>query len=185
MFLFIDKEKAVSEENLKLLISKEEIQRAVTDISVKIHRDYEGKKLIVIGVLKGSIIFLADLIRQIRLPTEVDFVKLTSYGSSKESNGTVRLLKDIDVDIYDKDVLIVEEIIDSGRTLDFLCRRLLTSKPRSLKICALLDKKSKRVIDIEADYVGLQVEDKFLVGYGLDYNESYRNLPDIYYLTPS
>lgn len=172
----------MTEENLKLLISKEEIQRTVIDISAKIHRDYEGKKLIVIGVLKGSIIFLADLIRQIHLPTEVDFVKLSSYGSSKESGGTIRLLKDIDVDIYNKDVLIVEEIIDSGRTLDFLCRRLLTSKPKSLKICALLDKKSKRVVDIEAHYVGLQVEDKFLVGYGLDYNESYRNLPDIYYL---
>jgi hypoxanthine phosphoribosyltransferase len=169
-------------DNLKLLISKEEIQRAVAAIATKIHRDYEGKSLVVIGVLKGSIIFLADLIRQIHLPTEVDFVKLSSYGSSKESSGTVRLLKDIDADIYDRDVLIVEEIIDSGRTLEFLYRRLQTSRPKSLKICALLDKKSKRVVNIEADYVGIEVEDKFLVGYGLDFNEAYRNLSDIYYL---
>ncbi len=169
-------------DNLKLLISKEEIQRAIAAIAAKIHRDYEGKSLIVIGVLKGSIIFLADLIRQIHLPTEVDFVKLSSYGSGKESSGTVRLLKDIDADIYDRDVLIVEEIIDSGRTLEFLYRRLQTSRPKSLKICALLDKKSKRVVNIEADYVGIEVEDKFLVGYGLDFNEAYRNLSDIYCL---
>lgn len=172
-------------DNLKLLISKEEIQRAIAAIAAEIHRDYEGKSLVVIGVLKGSIFFLADLMRQIHLPTEVDFVKLSSYASSKsgkESSGTVRLLKDIDADIYNRDVLIVEEIIDSGRTLEFLYRRLQTSKPKSLKICALLDKKSKRIVNIEADYVGIEVEDKFLVGYGLDFNEAYRNLSDIYYL---
>lgn len=172
----------MTKENLKILIPKEKIQKAISEIAASIHRDYEGKPLVVIGVLNGAIIFLADLIRQIHLPTEVDFVKLSSYGSSKESSGTVRLLKDIDADIYGRDVLIVEEIIDSGRTLEFLYRRLLTSRPRSLKICALLDKKSRRIANIEADYVGIEVEDKFLVGYGLDFNEAYRNLPDIYCL---
>ena len=170
----------MSSDHLTLLIPKDRIHEAVTQIAHRINHDYEGKKIILIGILKGSVIFLADLIRQIKVPSVVDFAKLASYGSEKESSGTVKFLKDIDVDVHDQDVIIVEEIIDSGRTLDFFFRRLMASKPKSVKIAALLDKKARRAVTIEADYVGITVEDKFLVGYGLDFNENYRNLPDIY-----
>lgn len=166
--------------NFHLLISKEQIQKTLTSLAAQINRDYEGKSLILIGVLKGAFVFMADLMRHLDVPVEIDFVKLESYGSRTESSGTVKLLKDIDVDVYNQDVLIVEEIIDSGRTLKFLYERLLASHPKSLKICALLDKKARRAVDIDADYVGKKVEDKFLIGYGLDYNQAYRNLSEIY-----
>jgi len=167
--------------NFKTLISQEQIAKHVASVADQINRDYHGKRLIMIGVLKGAFVFMADLMRQIRVPVEVDFVKLESYGNRTESSGTVKLLKDIDVDITNQDVLIIEEIIDSGRTLKFLYERLKAASPKSLKICALLDKKSRRVVDIDADYVGTEVEDKFLIGYGLDFNQAYRNLPAIYY----
>lgn len=166
--------------NFHLLISKEQIQKTLASLAAQINRDYEGKSLILIGVLKGAFVFMADLMRHLNVPVEVDFVKLESYGSRTESSGTVKLLKDIDVDVYNQDVLIVEEIIDSGRTLKFLYERLQASHPKSLKICALLDKKARRAVDIDANYVGKKVEDKFLIGYGLDYNQAYRNLSEIY-----
>jgi|SRR3989344_3636410 len=166
--------------HFKLLLSKAEIDKATASLADQINRDYRSKRLILIGVLKGAFVFMADLMRQLKIPVEVDFVKLESYGHNKTSSGTIKLLKDIDVDIGDQDVLIIEEIIDSGRTLQFLYQRLLAAKPKSLKICALLNKKARRTVHIEADYVGREVEDKFLIGYGLDYDQAYRNIPDIY-----
>ena len=168
-------------ENFKLFIPKDQIKKAISALADQINHDYKGKKVILVGVLKGAFVFLADIMRELQIPVAVDFVKLESYGHRKESSGTVKLLKDIDTDIFNHHVLIIEEIIDSGRTLHFLYDRLLASKPKSLKICALLDKKAKRVVPIEADYVGIEVEDKFLIGYGLDFDQSYRNLPEIYY----
>ena len=167
-------------DNFKILISRQEIHHIISALAERINHDYQGKRLVLIGVLKGAFVFLADLMRQITVPVEVDFVKLESYGHGTESSSTVKLLKDIDVNICDRDVLIVEEIIDSGRTLLFLHERLAASKPRSLKICALLDKKARRAVTIEGHYVGKDVADKFLIGYGLDYNQAYRNLPEIY-----
>jgi hypoxanthine phosphoribosyltransferase len=169
-------------ENFNVLIPKAKIDAAIDTLATQLNQDYSGKRLILVGVLKGAFIFMADLMRKLHMPTEVDFVKLESYGSGTESSGTVKLLKDIDTNINGHHVLIVEEIIDSGRTLHFLYKRLQAAKPESLKICALLDKKERRVADIEADYVGMDVENKFLVGYGLDYDQAYRNLPDIYYI---
>lgn len=168
--------------NFKLLIPQSQIKKAVSSLADQVNRDYHGKQLILIGVLKGAFVFLADLMREIKIPIEVDFVKLESYGNKTESSGTIKLLKDIDVDICNQNVLIIEEIIDSGRTLKFLFDRLQASKPKSLRVCALLDKKARRAIEIEADYVGMKVENKFLIGYGLDFDQAYRNLPEIYYI---
>ena len=168
--------------NFKLLISDKAIQKSILKLADQLNADYKGKRLILIGVLKGAFIFMADLMRQLTVPIEVDFVKLESYGSGTESSGMVKLLKDIDIDISNQHVLIIEEIIDSGRTLKFLRDRLEASSPKSIKICALLDKKARRAVPIEADYVGIEVEDKFLIGYGLDYDQAYRNLPGIYYV---
>lgn len=165
-----------------VLFSSDRIQEMVRRLGEQITKDFEGKNLIIVGVLRGSFIFMADLCRQIDLPFEIDFVRLHSYGEKKESSGTVQISKDIETDIKNKDVLIIEEIVDSGRTLDFLISRLKASDPSSLKVVALLDKPSKRVVPVAIDYLGSKVEDKFLVGYGLDFNEQYRNLPSIHFL---
>jgi len=174
----------MGEQRLNLLISREEIASLVKHLADQISRDYQGKELILICILKGAFVFLSDLIRHLQIPVKIDFVRLASYGAGSKSSGLVEITKDIETPIEGKDILIIEDIIDSGRTLLFLKERLSLSKPRSVKICALLDKKARREVEIEADYVGKEIENVFIVGYGIDFNESYRNLPEIYFITP-
>jgi len=168
--------------NIQCVYSSEKIDELVTQIANQVNEHYKNKKLLLVGVLKGSVIFMADLIRKLDMEVEVDFVHLSSYGKSLTSSGTVTVMKDIGVDIKDRHVLIIEEIIDTGRTLKFLFDRLYAAKPASLKITALFDKKSKREININADFIGCEVDDHFLIGYGLDLNQTCRNLKDVFYL---
>jgi hypoxanthine phosphoribosyltransferase len=170
---------------LNLLISTEEIGSIVKKLADQISHDYEGKELILVCILKGAFMFLSDLIRHLRIPVKVDFVRLASYGAGTKSSGLVEITKDIETPIEGKEVLIIEDIVDSGRTLVFLKDRLSLSNPRSVKICALLDKKARREVEIYADYLGKEVENVFIVGYGIDFNEEYRNLPEIYYVPSS
>jgi len=163
-------------------LTSDEINETVEVLAKRINTDYEGKDLLLVCVLKGAIVFTSDLIRKIKVPVEVEFVRLSSYGRSLTSSGTVTLVKDIQTDIRNKHVLIVEEIIDTGRTLKFLYERLQKSNPESLEIITLLDKADKRVVEVPVKYVGRNVDDKFLVGYGLDLEEKSRNIKDIYYL---
>ncbi len=169
-------------ENLKkrVLYSRDEIQRRVRQLSETISGDYEGRDLILVGVLKGAFIFLADLVRNLTIPCTIDFIRAASYGSDSISSGDVLITKDLEIDIAGKDVLIVEDIIDTGITLHHLADKLKQRNPRSLKICALIDKRARRKIEFDADYVGFVTEDGFLVGYGLDFNEMARFHPDIY-----
>ncbi len=169
-------------EKLNILISREEIKEIVKKLAEQISKDYEGKDLILVCILKGAFMFLSDLVRQLKIPVKIDFVRLASYGSQTKSSGLVEITKDIEIPIEGKDVLIIEDIVDSGRTLLFLKERLELSNPKSVKICALLDKKARREVEIEANYIGREIENVFVVGYGIDFNESFRNLPDIYYI---
>lgn len=170
------------DKNFTKYINRHEIDATVQSLANRINQDYEGKAVVLVGVLKGAIIFMADLVRHLKVDYEVEFVRLSSYGKARTSSGTVTILKDIQADIRDKHVIIVEEIIDSGRTLRFLYDRLKASGPASVEIVTLLDKSSKRVVDTPVKYVGRLIEDQFLVGYGLDLEETCRNLPDVYYL---
>jgi len=170
---------------LNLLLTAEEIASIVKSLADQISRDYVGKELILICILKGAFMFLSDLIRHLRIPVKIDFVRLASYGAGMKSSGLVEITKDIETPIEGKDVLIIEDIVDSGRTLLFLKERLSLSNPHSIKICTLLDKKARREVKVAADYLGKEIEDIFIVGYGIDFNEGYRNLPEIYYVTPS
>jgi len=163
-------------------LNRREIETFVTELVAKINQDYAGRKLVLVGVLKGAFVFMADLIRHIQVPVEVEFVRLSSYGKARSSSGTVTIIKDIQTDVKGKDVLIVEEIIDSGRTLKFLYERLKSAGPNSVEIVTLLDKETKRIVEVPVKYVGKTIVDQFLVGYGLDLEEKCRNLPDIYYL---
>ncbi|MFA6711789.1 MAG: hypoxanthine phosphoribosyltransferase [Candidatus Caldatribacteriota bacterium] len=163
----------------EILIPENQIQKKVEQLGEQISRDYQGKELFCIGVLRGAIIFLADLARFIKVPMVIDFISISSYGISTESSGVVRILKDLDENIENKDVLIVEDIIDTGLTLDYLLRMLRSRKPASLKVCTLLNKKDRKKIDVPIDYCGFDIPDKFVVGYGLDYNGLYRNIPYI------
>lgn len=163
-----------------VMISEDEIKSKVYEIAKRIEEDYKDEEnLLVVGILKGANIFVADLIRNINLDVNMDFMSVSSYGNSTESSGTVKIIKDLDVDIENKNVLIVEDIIDSGLTLSNLVAALKTRNPKSLKLCTLLDKPQRRTVDIPVDYVGFVIEDKFIVGYGIDYAEKYRNLPYI------
>jgi hypoxanthine phosphoribosyltransferase len=164
-------------------LSAAEIQSTVDQLAEQIRKDYHGKTVLLVGVLKGASVFMADLMRALKMDVEIDFVRLSSYGKEKTSSGTVTLLKDISRDIRGKHVLIVEEIIDSGRSLKFLKDRLIHSDPASLEIVTLLDKAEKRVVDVQVKYVGRKVDDQFLIGYGLDLEENERNLADIYHMT--
>lgn len=172
----------MDDKNFTKYLNRHEIDAAVQSLANRINSDYEGKKVLLIGVLKGAVIFMADLVRHLKMDQEVDFVRLSSYGKARTSSGTVTILKDIQADIRDQHVLIVEEIIDSGRTLRFLYDRLKAAGPASVEIVTLLDKASKRVVEIPVKYVGRSIDDQFLIGYGLDLEERCRNLPDIYYL---
>ncbi len=162
-----------------ILYSKEMLEGIVADLGKQISEDYKDRKLLMVSILKGSVVFMADLMRHITIPCEIDFMATSSYGSSTSFSGTVRILKDLDRDIRDYDLLIVEDILDSGKTLNYLMDLLYARNPASIRICTLFDKPERRQVDIKADYKGISVPDEFIVGYGLDYAEKYRNLPFI------
>jgi hypoxanthine phosphoribosyltransferase len=170
---------AVSQEKLKVLIRRAKIQKRVVEVARAITRDFKGERVHLIGVLKGACIFLADLVREISLETSIDFIAVSSYGKGKQSSGQVRVLKDLDSSIQGLNVVVVEDILDTGVTLTYLLRILKQRKPRVLKIAALLDKPSRRIKDVKGDYVGFTIPNDFVVGYGLDYAERYRNLKDV------
>ena len=163
----------------EVLYPKDVIEKRVRELAGTISRDYEGKELIVIGILKGAFIFMADLIRCLSVPCRVDFVRLASYGEGPSSSGRVVMTKDIETSIKDRDILIVEDVVDTGLTLSFLVNWLKERNPCSIKVCAFLDKRKRRRVPFEADYVGFTIDDGFVVGYGLDFNEKARFLPDI------
>jgi hypoxanthine phosphoribosyltransferase len=163
----------------EILITEEQIQAKTRELGRQISRRYEGQDLLLICVLKGAVAFLADLMREITIPHEIDFMAISSYGASTESSGVVRILKDLDTNIEGRNVLIVEDIIDTGRTLNYITRNLKTRHPKSVRVCTLLDKPSRREIDVELDYVGFEIPNKFVIGYGLDFAEIYRSLPYI------
>ena len=172
----------MKEDIKQVLITKEEIQDKVKELGRQISQDYKGKNLVLIGVLKGAFVFLADLIRNIDIPVKVDFMAVSSYGTSTTSSGVVRILKDLDSTIEGKDILIVEDIIDTGLTLSYLIGNLKSRGANSVGVCALLDKPERRKVDVKMNYKGFDIPDEFIVGYGLDYSESYRNLDEIYIL---
>lgn len=166
----------------RCLLSRDQIAEKVASLGEQISREYKDKQLVVIGILKGAVIFLADLIREISVPLSIDFMAVSSYGSSTESSGVVRILKDLDKSIENKDVLIVEDIIDSGLTLKYLVENLEARHPNSVRVCTLLDKPARRRTQVTIHYNGFVIPDEFAVGYGLDYNDKYRNLPGVYVL---
>jgi hypoxanthine phosphoribosyltransferase len=160
-----------------VLVTAEDLQRRVAELGEQISSDYAGRRLLLIGVLKGAVFFLSDLMRYIEVPVEVDFMAVASYGSATDSSGVVRILKDLDASIEGRDVLIVEDIVDSGLTLQYLLRNLGSRNPRTLEVCALLTKPERRKVDLPTRYVGFEIPNRFVVGYGLDYAERHRNLP--------
>ena len=166
----------------EVMIGKEELNERIRELGAEISRDFKGESILAICVLKGAVIFMSDLIRELNVETKIDFMAVSSYGASTESTGVVRILKDLDSNIEGENVIIVEDIIDSGLTLKYLKEYLMARNPKTLKICTLLDKPERRVADVKADYIGFSIENKFIVGYGLDYNQLYRNLPYISYL---
>ncbi len=169
---------------LEILISEDEIREKVKELGELITRDYKDKDLLIVGVLKGCVIFLSDLVREIKLPLTMDFMVVSSYGSSTKSSGVVRIVKDLEKDISGKDVLIVEDIVDTGLTLNYLVDYLYSRNAKSVKICTLLEKPDRRIADVKMEYVGFHIPDEFVVGYGLDYAEIYRNLPFVCILKP-
>jgi hypoxanthine phosphoribosyltransferase len=167
------------DEKLKVLIRRAAIQKRVREVARQIANDFKGERVHLIGVLKGACIFLSDLVREIDLETSIDFIAVSSYGKGKESSGQVRLLKDLDSSIADLNVILVEDILDTGLTLSYLLRVLQQRKPKVLRVAALLDKPSRRLKDVKGDYVGFTIPNEFVVGYGLDYGERFRNLKDV------
>jgi hypoxanthine phosphoribosyltransferase len=159
------------------LVAAEDLERRVRELAAEISRDYDGKDLVLVGVLKGAVFFLSDLMRHLTIPVEVDFMAVASYGSATKSSGVVRILKDLDAAIDGRDVLIVEDIVDSGLTLQYLLRNLQGRNPRSLEVCALLIKPERQKVDLPTRYVGFEIPNRFAIGYGLDHAERYRNLP--------
>ena len=161
----------------EILVQADDLRHRVRQLGAQISEDYEGKDLVLVGVLKGAVFFLSDLMRQIEIPCEVDFMAVASYGSSTDSSGVVRIIKDLDTDLTDRHVLIVEDIVDSGLTLQYLMRTLEARKPASLEVCALLTKPDRRKVELPIKFVGFEIPDRFAIGYGLDFAERYRNLP--------
>jgi hypoxanthine phosphoribosyltransferase len=161
----------------EILVQPDDLRRKVADLGKQISADYADRDLLLVGVLKGAVFFLSDLMREISVPCEVDFMAVASYGSATDSSGVVRILKDLDASIEDRHVLIVEDIVDSGLTLQYLLRNLRARGPASVEVCALLTKPDRRKIELEAKYVGFEIPDRFAIGYGLDHSERYRNLP--------
>lgn len=168
----------------KVLLTETQIDEIITSLAEQINNDYKDKNLLIVGILKGSIIFMADLMRKIDLPCSIEFMALSSYGNSTRSSGVVRIMKDLSIDITGYDVLIIEDVLDSGNTLSQLKTVLELRNPKSLKICTFLDKPERRVVDLTADYIGAKIPDEFIVGYGLDFAEKYRNLPYVGVLKP-
>jgi hypoxanthine phosphoribosyltransferase len=166
-------EQAVGE----ILIDAEALQARIRELGQEITQDYAGKELLLVGVLKGAVFFMADLMRSVDVPCEIDFMAISSYGASTDSSGVVRILKDLDINIEGRDVLVIEDIIDSGLTLSYLIRNLESREPASLEVCALLTKPDRREIDVDVRYTGFEIPNKFVIGYGLDFAERYRNLP--------
>lgn len=168
----------------EILLSEDQITRKVKELAERISEDYRGKSILMVGILKGAVIFLADLVRHITVPVSLDFIAVSSYGKASESSGVVQILKDLNESIEGRHVVLVEDIVDTGLTLKYLIENLNTRKPASLKICTLLDKPSRRRADVSPDYSGFIIPDKFVVGYGLDFGEKYRNLREIAVLEP-
>jgi hypoxanthine phosphoribosyltransferase len=168
----------------EILIGAEELQGRIAELGVEISKDYAGRDLLLIGVLKGAVFFLADLMRELTVPCEIDFMAISSYGAGTDSSGVVRILKDLDINISGRDVLVVEDIIDSGLTLSYLMRSLRARKPSSVEICALLTKPERREVEVPVRYTGFEIPNKFVIGYGLDFDERYRNLPYVAVLHP-
>lgn len=166
-------------ERVRVLLSEEEVDKRIQAIGEQISRDYEGKQVHLICILKGGSFFMCELAKRIRIPVSLDFMALSSYGNSTESSGRVKIVKDLDDSIEDKNVIVVEDIVDSGRTLNYLMAILKERRPGSLKLCTLLDKPDRREIEVPIDYTGFQIPNEFVVGYGLDYAQKYRNLPYI------
>lgn len=170
---------------LRVLLSEEQIKSKVKELGVQISRDYkDSSNLMLVTVLKGAVVFLADIMREITVPNEIDFMVVSSYGAGVKSSGVVKIVKDLDVPLAGKDILIIEDILDSGLTLSYIKELLESRGPRSIKIATLLDKPERRKVDLKADYIGYTVPDEFVIGYGLDYDEHYRNLPYIGILKP-
>ena len=161
----------------EILVQADQLEHRIKELGEQISRDYEGRDLLLVGVLKGAVFFLSDLMRHISIPCEVDFMAVASYGSATDSSGVVRILKDLDAAIEGRDVLIVEDIVDSGLTLQYLLRTLAARGPASLEVCALLTKPERRTVDLPTRYIGFEIPDKFAIGYGLDHAERFRNLP--------
>jgi hypoxanthine phosphoribosyltransferase len=168
----------------QVLIDEETLQARIAELGEEISGDYAGRDLLLIGVLKGAVFFMADLMRKLTVPCEIDFMAISSYGAATDSSGVVRILKDLDINIEGRDVLVVEDIIDSGLTLSYLMRALEARGPASLEICALLTKPERREIDVDVRYVGFEIPNRFVIGYGLDFAERYRNLPYVGVLHP-
>lgn len=169
----------MDEDVAEVLITAEELNARIRALGQQISADYQGEDLLLVCVLKGAVTFLADLMRQITIPHAIDFMAISSYGASTESSGVVRILKDLDTNISGRSVLIIEDIIDTGRTLKYITQNLKTRNPRSVRICTLLSKPSRREIEVPLDYVGFEIPNKFVIGYGLDFGEIYRSLPYI------
>ena len=176
-----DLEAAVTE----VLIEEDALQRRIAELGEEISADYAGRDLLLVGVLKGAVFFMADLMRHLTIPCEIDFMAISSYGEGTDSSGVVRILKDLDINIDGRDVLVVEDIIDSGLTLSYLMRNLEAREPASLEICALLTKPDRREIEVPVRYVGFEIPNRFVIGYGLDFGERYRNLPYVGVLDPA
>jgi hypoxanthine phosphoribosyltransferase len=170
---------ADGQEKLKVLIRRAAIQKRVHEVAIQITKDFKGQRIHLIGVLKGACIFLSDLVREISLETSIDFMAVSSYGKGKQSSGQVRVLKDLDSSIQGLNVILVEDILDTGLTLSYLLRILQQRKPKVLRVAALLDKPSRRLKEVKGDYVGFTIPNEFVVGYGLDYGERFRNLKDV------
>lgn len=168
----------------RILVTEEELAAKVAEIGAKITEDYAGKDLLLVSVLKGSVVFMADLMRAVNLPIEIDFMAVSSYGSGVKTSGVVKILKDLDVDVAGRHILLVEDILDSGMTLQYIMEMLSQRGAADIKICTLLDKPERRKVNIQADYFGFVIPDKFVVGYGLDYGETYRNIPYVGVLKP-
>ena len=166
-------------DNPKVIITREEIAEKVAELAAEIRKDYQGKNPLLIGILKGSFVFLSDLVRVMNIPVEIDFIRVSSYGTGKESSGKIKLVKDVETPIKGRHVLVVEDIVDRGLTVRFLLDYLSFRNPASLKLCALFDKPSRRKVEVPIDYVGFTVPNAFVVGYGLDFDEGFRYLPDL------
>jgi len=163
----------------RVIIPKKEIDKKVAELAIELRKDYRGKNPLLIGILKGSFVFMSDLVRAMNIPVEIDFVRLASYGAGKDSSGKIKLIKDVETQVKGRHVLVVEDIIDRGITVRFLLDYLRFRNPASLKLCALFDKPSRRKVEVPIDYVGFTVPDAFVVGYGLDFDEKYRYLPNL------